>query len=317
MFYDINGNPINLGALNGIYPVFDTSNIYQCENPTNVFANFSAIYSAYDALFSGLIVNKNLLGYGTNSSGGQDTNLPIYEYVIHNPIELTHAHALYTPPLVLLTSGIHGDEKTAVMALYNFIKSVITDADGVAKSLRNSVQFKIVPVCNPWGYNNNSRVNAHGVNINRNFSYKWSEKTDTDKGSEPYSEYETKALKAWADANADSAMFHIDFHNHAVTTGVYFYIASNNIKQKHVFNVSIRGLYTHFLTQNIDLTDYPHMQELNDIPSLSAEFNEVLGLDSSITETPNAQNTNEYIRPSTEMNGNFINELLKNYLWEL
>ena len=310
--YDINGNPINLGALSGAYPVFDASNIYQCENPTNVFANFSAIYSAYDTLFSGLNVDKNLLGYGTASNGSQDTTLPIYEYVIHCPLEVTD---IYTPPVVLLTSGIHGDEQTAVMGLYNFIKSIMTDSDGVAKSLRNAIQFKIVPVCNPWGYNNAKRVNAHSVNINRNFSYKWSEKTDTDKGSAPYSEYETKALKAWADENADEALFHIDFHNHVVGTNSYFYIATNNVKHKHIFNVAVRGLYTHFLEQNINLADYPHVQELNEIPSLSAEFNEIIGLDSSITETPNAQGSNAYIRSTTEMNGNFIAELLRNYLW--
>lgn len=316
-FYDINGNPIDLGALSGVYPVFDTTNIYTCENPTGLFANFSEIYSAYDTLFNGLNVDKNLLGYGTNSSGGQDSSLPIYEYVIHNPLESTHAHALYTPPVVLLTSGIHGNEQTAVMGLYNFIKSVITDTEGVAKTLRNAVQWKIVPVCNPGGYNDNTRLNRHSVNINRNFSYLWSEKTDSDKGSAPYSEYETKALKTWADDNADGALFHIDFHNHVVANEVYFYIATNNVKHKHIFDVTLRGLYSHFLDEGVDLAEYPYNQELNNIPGISAEFNDILGLDSSIVETTHVANSNTYIKGTTELDGNFISELLRNYLWEV
>ena len=198
--------------------------LYINENAVTEFPDsLSGFYDLYDQLLSYSNVTKNIIGFGSKSDGTADTDLPIYEYVIGNPIS---SPQIWQPPKILLTSGVHSDEKTSMMALYNVIASLFDVNNKNALAIRNSVTIKVVPCVNPWGYsqpNNNGRLNARGVNINRNFSYNWNASTTSEKGVSQYSELETQALRVWLENNSD-AVFCLDCHNSALSP---FYLASN------------------------------------------------------------------------------------------
>ena len=260
-----------------------------------------------------------MLGYGSKADGTADTDLPIYEYVIENPITSSLGQNLVPDaPLVLLTSGIHSDEKTSMMALYNFVSSLFDSDNENALAIRSALRFKIVPCINPWGYDhttdqNEGRLNARGVNLNRNFSYRWSSYTGSDKGSAPYSELETQALKDWLDANTN-ALFYLDCHNSAYA---YPYLPSNVPNHKKLWCSTLRMLCNYLATTyNLSYSNTSRITEANNIAGVAAEGYEVCGIDSGIIESPYGSGTvisTTKIKPESEIYGNFIIELIKNY----
>ena len=163
----------------------------------------------------GFIVTKTQLGMD------QSGQYPIYEY------DFCPQNYTYT---VLLSSGMHTYELSAHFGLAWFMKTYMRQVDGESLSdgfeyLRKHVRIKVVPISNPWGWNQSPKKygNVNGVNINRNFDYEtddggsaWEQfpvQTDewNQKGSAPFSEAEASILRDWALANP-GAYFWIDCH---------------------------------------------------------------------------------------------------------
>ncbi|MFC5677600.1 DUF2817 domain-containing protein [Aeromicrobium endophyticum] len=91
---------------------------------------------------------------------------------------------------VLLLAAMHGDEKGSVQTLRNL-------RDGRAIK---GADIWVVPVVNPDGYARNTRQNAHGVDLNRNFGAKWRKIGGaTNSGRRAFSEPETRAVRDLAD----------------------------------------------------------------------------------------------------------------------
>ncbi len=87
---------------------------------------------------------------------------------------------------VLVVGVVHGDEPQGEVLINRYLKLV---------NGKSNIGF--IPVLNPDGLKNNTRVNSNGVDINRNFPAKnWekSEKNDYYGGNSPASEIETKFL---------------------------------------------------------------------------------------------------------------------------
>jgi murein peptide amidase A len=86
---------------------------------------------------------------------------------------------------ILVVGCIHGNECAGVR---------ITSALARLKPLKG-VQFWIVPEMNPDGTAADTRQNAHGVDLNRNFPYQWQRVTNPvyNSGPRPLSEPETRA----------------------------------------------------------------------------------------------------------------------------
>ncbi|WP_244232798.1 M14 family metallopeptidase [Methylacidiphilum caldifontis] len=79
--------------------------------------------------------------------------------------------AFYSPPCsvrstavkrVYISAGIHGDEPAGVLALIQWLENF-------RPSLLFSYHFTLIPLINPWGLKHNSRLNEHGVDLNRSF----------------------------------------------------------------------------------------------------------------------------------------------------
>jgi hypothetical protein len=74
-------------------------------------------------------------------------------------------------PKMVLVSGVHGEEKSGIMNLFNAMKQITENwsSSDVLEMLRWNCEFLVIPVVNLHGYNNNIRHNENGVDMARNF----------------------------------------------------------------------------------------------------------------------------------------------------
>jgi predicted deacylase len=86
---------------------------------------------------------------------------------------------------VVLISVMHGNEPAPRRILTNLI-------DGARV---HGLDLWVLPVYNPDGLARHTRKNAHGVDLNRNYPYRWIRQTGGyDSGPKPRSEPETRAV---------------------------------------------------------------------------------------------------------------------------
>jgi hypothetical protein len=92
-------------------------------------------------------------------------------------------------------ANMHGDEVTGLMLLMYMIDYLLQNygTDPRVTSLVDSVDIWIVPSMNPDGYTNNTRYNAHGVDLNRNFPEGTLGEPNSPAGREP----ETAVIMNW------------------------------------------------------------------------------------------------------------------------
>lgn len=119
-----------------------------------------------------------------------DTNQPRYdEYYQQN----------MTKPTLIITSGVHGNEKTNIWALYLTMRDILNGNNHQDEYIRRNYDIILMPAVNPYGLQHNTRENENKVDLNRNYDYKWNEDTATDKGKSVFSEKETQFVKAVRD----------------------------------------------------------------------------------------------------------------------
>ncbi|MAO20862.1 MAG: hypothetical protein CMJ35_03820 [Phycisphaerae bacterium] len=138
-------------------------------------------------------------------------------------------------PAVFIFSTVHAREWIAPMTT-SYIASKLTqqyDLDPSVQALLDGLRVVIVPVGNPDGYVHTWtdyrgwRTTRHdfgdgvfGVDINRNWGYEWGGSgssgtpgTSTYRGTEPFSEPETRALRDVSLGLGDKLIAHIDYHS--------------------------------------------------------------------------------------------------------
>lgn len=125
---------------------------------------------------------------------------------------------LASKPIIFITSGVHGNEKTNMWALYLVIRDILNGKTEQDRRIRENYEIVVLPAVNPYGLVNNTRNNENNVNINRNFPHKWDGDTATDKGSKPFSEISTRFVRDIRDEfiedlNYKQGMLFIDSHD--------------------------------------------------------------------------------------------------------
>lgn len=244
----------------------DLTSYVEVEEVTENLSTWTAtsVYALYDNLMGRYpnIVTKKTLGYSEDASGGIDTSLPIYEYIISgNLANYTYNEGynnstglpVVKPSKVLFSSGIHGKvEVGAVYGLYNLIKSCVERKNGLRDILANAT-IHCVPCANPYALNNGTSYTATGTNINRNLGFGWYAQPDQGNamvGSEPYSANESKVYRDWLASNSD-AKLHIDFHTtqlpyDAFNLKQYMFMSSPNKYMLDVYCGVVRCCADHF-----------------------------------------------------------------------
>jgi predicted deacylase len=107
----------------------------------------------------------------------------------------------------IILGNMHGDEKAGIQ---------VVDALRSGSPI-SGVDLWVVPTMNPDGVAHDTRVNAHGVDLNRNFGRHWVHLTGANySGTGPWSEPETRAFRRFA--NDIHPTFIVSFHQplHAV-----------------------------------------------------------------------------------------------------
>jgi protein MpaA len=113
------------------------------------------------------------------------------ELVIHANFPLRGKSAFdFFGRATLLIGGTHGDERATVSILENFVQSHLDSG-------RIKEPTAILCAHNPDGFAADSRYNARGVDLNRNFPHGWTSASEEPPGNLPLSEPESMALHAF------------------------------------------------------------------------------------------------------------------------
>jgi protein MpaA len=100
--------------------------------------------------------------------------------------------------VALMVGVIHGDERAGLA----IIRAIKRRASHGASSLQGT-QLWAIQTVNPDGLNAHTRKNAHGVDLNRNFPYRWRDDVSNSNGyypgPRPASEPETRVVMGFAD----------------------------------------------------------------------------------------------------------------------
>lgn len=263
----------------------------------------NSVYMLYDTLKESYPnrIEKNLLGYGEDTSGNQDLSLPIYEYVIKGSLNdyiysTTYNDStglpLVKPTKVLFSSGVHGKvEVGAIYGLYKLIESALNGEDGYREILQDAT-IHVIPVVNPYGLNNNTSYTATGTNINRNMGFGWQSQRDQGSamvGTEPYSARESKIYKNWLADNSD-AKLHIDFHTTQLPYNTqyhqkqYIYMLSANKYMLDIYSGVVRSCADKFKRFGTDLQSQNiHFVTSNSSANTTNEAFYVVGIRNSCT----------------------------------
>src|SRR5690625_232189 len=167
---------------------------------------------------------------GKDQSGQYD--IWRYHYTLKN----------YTKTIIINTC-IHGGEVTTLVAMLRFLHYLINEWENypVLADIRENVRIIYIPFANPWGVNHpvgqRTRHNSRGVNLNRNFPYRWEEFNSDEpfemnyKGEAPFSEIETQYIRDTLEEFSD-AIAYFDMHNTGAPLYDYYVPVPENSRYK-------------------------------------------------------------------------------------
>lgn len=158
------------------------------------------LYALYDAVSGASGVSSTISNLGTDASG----TFQIRNYrITKNTGE---------KPIVLLIFGEHGDELTSAYLGYYLYMEVM---NGVLTKYLDYVDFWIVPLMNPYGYENGTRNNYNNVNLNRDFPALWEYSTASHNktGNYSLSQPETNIIYNLLVNNKDKILFMCNKHD--------------------------------------------------------------------------------------------------------
>lgn len=289
----------------------------------------AAVWGLYDALAA-----KYPDRVQKNEIHNNDGSFTSYEYVIssgeYNPetgLPDSWVRDNIKKPTYLVLSGIHGNERQAIVSTYRFIRDVVSGYN-IPEQFREGCMIRVVPVGNPWSLDHNSRFNESEADINRDFYSQTPQK-------------ETQALQSWLNSNRDAELF-LDMHNGRPFAAVVFAGLTDFEDDKPLKKVAMRGVervipfwrdvigydddVVFYMATSLDATganegmsyDYA-FRELG-IPSLGVELafrqniseKDALNSDGSI-KIDKEEITDETPAASAEIIGNVLIEFYKQY----
>lgn len=200
----------------------DYSASYQMSgNVVNVIPNNNLpACAAINIVINGAVQNTYTVSKNNNASFNSRTTCATI-YSIGNSAEgrpITAYQFGNGTSTVLYVGTIHGDEANTKRLLDKWID----DIEGNPGRIPAGRKVVIVPLANPDGYARGTRINARGVDLNRNFAANnwkssvkmpWGAVLETGGGTEPISEPESQAIKNFI-ANKNPT-FIMTFHSKA------------------------------------------------------------------------------------------------------
>lgn len=211
------GSEVKLSRADNFIFDYELNELFTTSATLGSHLNFNSstsaqVYQMYDDLMTAHPnhITKQVLGDDVWGN-------PIALYRFKAPQPTTSQHTKM--PKVFLTTGVHGMEHVAVLTAYLMFEQMMNNwrSSNLLEVLRNNVEFLIIPVVNPSGYNKYTRKNDNGVDINRNFpdGFGW-QSTDPASayygGAAPLDQLESQYIVRVFDENPDIDVMY-DFHN--------------------------------------------------------------------------------------------------------
>ena len=300
----------------------------------NSDTNYATVISAYDALVTSYPEYLTSSELGLSSDGRT-----IYGYNF-KPRRTNFYNGLKKKlPKILLISAQHGFEKSSVYGIYYFLRDLLGkyEESTTLAYIHDNLELMIIPVCNPYGFDNNLYVNANGVNINRNYlcsAWHESEPGTTEYGGPyPFSEPESQIVRDLVLNNLESLAFidyhtngsgsvsehkKINWHSYRTSDDVYYkkweYASARHITRitsmfAKDYNINFGTEFAGFIDQGNSTATSTKWAYDNGIPGMTFEgFNGFVG-ESAFTEREKKANS--------ELIGNFLAETLRCYSNEL
>lgn len=291
---------------------------YTTKSDVSCVTTTSEVYELYDKLVTDYPSFSSMHELGSN----------IREYVF-----TTGDYNKYTPkrnidsiiakPIILIHSGTHGYERSSVMSTYQFFRD-LCENKSYLENLRGNYTFKVIPVVCPTSYDNNSRVNANGVNIARNYSAKWvlTENDGNDySGASACDQIETQICEEWLRNNQNAVLF-IDHHNSGYIEEVACLMSTVSMKDisdiKKSFLKAIHSLIGYWINdcEYSNTLTYGYTGKFQNI-ACAYQYADSIGIKSCCLETSWQQNNESLhsvntIRTGAEILGNMLVEMVKN-----
>ena len=306
-------------------------------------------YEMFEAYVTRGILTRTVIGYASSANtqvedAEEDESKPIimYSWVrqasrIHNfPISVLNRK-------ILLTNAVHGNEKLGVPVMLTMLKDFEGGGSPYINWLFDTFNIDFVPVVNPYGYDfaigttlanvedNPGRVNARGVNLNRNGNTAWVEcpvgaGTYDYKGVKQYSEAESRAIRNLIINNNSQYAFYLDIHTerYATAQNEFGYLACSSSLARSIFGNVYASLYNRILNEyhfNIldDFADQTIISGGNSgSPMYSIDFYETNGetFTSAMYEGPRYNTIDGVKQIYPEVAQKFTTDIVVNFLYK-
>ena len=191
---------------------------------------------------------------------------------------------------LFITCSVHGWEHYGAYIMYELFKMLLSDNELPLqlKELRNS-RILCIPIVNPWGlmadnhsgYNAIRRGNSRGVDLNRNFDYRWEENDGNfglSKGDAAFSEKETQYIKKVMDEYNITHFLDLHSFNNSSSESRDYLFYGNPESKKNTYQFT-NWLYEIYPTANIehtisenDSSANNYANRIKNIPSMNIEL---------------------------------------------
>lgn len=246
---------------------FPIENIYMFDNPSN--NQVDDVYSKFDEF-----VNDHA-GYATQTIGGSDSDgndINIYKFTpkLTTPND-NYTDRAYKNPKIILTGAVHGNEKGGTYGIYNLMNMICNHwrSYSILRFMRFNIDFTVIPIVNPSGFNAYTRNNSEGKDLNRSFPRGIS--TTGDYSDKPK---ETQVIIELMKECRNDAVMWVDYHNMYWRDELLSYVTGEDKSMNHS---GIRAIDK--ITKNYQLSNEHFPQEVDH------EFGyQALGVNNSVTD---------------------------------
>lgn len=235
----------------------------------------------YYSLYQGLVDNNSSrftwLNLGKDQSDTYDIRL--YRYI---PTDYNRT--------LFIICAIHGWEHYGTYIMYLLFKKLLDDTTLTPNLFElRKTRILCIPIANPWGlmadnhsgYNATRRGNSRGVDLNRNFDYRWEQNSGgfgLSKGEYAFSEKETQYIKQVMEEYKITHFLDLhSFNNSESETRDYLFYgnpeAKNNTYQitNWLEKVYVGCNISHTMTEN-DSSSNNYANRVKNIPSMNIEL---------------------------------------------
>ncbi|WP_213277699.1 M14 family metallopeptidase [Chryseobacterium indologenes] len=228
--YSVNGVPVsqkdtrqmNKFAVDNFGIKYWSAPVYPAFNPLTLTSD--VLYPMYDRVIAPFSnnVTKTVIG---QTEGPAPYDILRIDISFNRKMPPTQRRR---KPRIFVCAGTHGGEKLSVYTTYLFFKLLLENPnkDEMIDALRTNYDWTLIPLVNPYALNvgnvsgtESVRWNHNGVDINRNFDYRWAEYADggagsqSYKGTAPFSEKESQLVRDTFNAIKTDTVLFIDCHN--------------------------------------------------------------------------------------------------------